>query len=68
MTDTNIFTGEIMTCVVCGKQERSRPQLQSNWRCLEIDSNRCYVCADEFPRDGAGEKAFKTAYQTSSLQ
>lgn len=63
MVSNDIFAGEIMTCVVCAKQQRSNPESLSNWRCLEIDGDRCYACPDEFPPDRAGKKAFKTAYQ-----
>lgn len=63
MRESEVFNGEIMTCVVCEKQERSNPKSQSNWRCLDIDSERCYACPDEFPPDRAGKKAFETAYQ-----
>lgn len=57
------FKGELMTCCVCGKQQRSDPKVQTQWRALEIDGEIIYGCPDEFPCDGAGDKAFKTAYQ-----
>ncbi|OWY63990.1 hypothetical protein B7486_49810 [cyanobacterium TDX16] len=57
------FKRELMTCCVCGKQQRSDPKVQTQWRALEIDSEIVYGCPDEFPRDGAEKEKFKTAYQ-----
>ena len=31
------FTGETMLCVMCGKQQQSTPDMESDWRCIEID-------------------------------
>lgn len=52
-----------MTCVVCGKQQRSNSRTQSDWRCLVIDSDRCYACPSEFPPDGSGKTAYQAAYE-----
>ena len=57
------FKGELMTCCVCGRQQRSDPKVQTQWRAIEIDSEIVYGCPDEFPSDKAGREAFKTAYQ-----
>lgn len=57
------FTGELMICVVCGKQQHSNPGTESNWRIVEIDGQSFYACPNEFPPDGSGKKAFKVAYQ-----
>lgn len=53
-----------MTCVVCGATKRSHPQVESNWRAIELDENRFYACPDEFPTNGSGKNAFKAAYET----
>lgn len=52
-----------MTCVVCGAQQQSDPNIQSQWRGLEIDEHKFYACPDEFPSDKAEKAVFKTAYQ-----
>ena len=39
------FTGELMTCVLCGKAEQSDAGIDSSWRMLEMgDGKRHYVC------------------------
>lgn len=57
------FIGELMTCVVCGAQERSNPAVESQWRGLEVDDYSFYACPKEFPPNGAEKQEFKTAYQ-----
>lgn len=57
------FMRELMTCCVCGKQQRSNPRLESQWRALEVDNEIFYACPDEFPSDRAGKHAFSKAYQ-----
>lgn len=56
------FSGELMTCCMCARQERSHPTIKTEWRCLEVDGSRFYACPREFPPDGASAKAFKLAY------
>lgn len=56
------FMGELMTCIMCDRQARSDPQIESQWRCLVIDGRPYYVCPSEFPPDSASRKAFKLAY------
>lgn len=58
-----IFTGELIICCVCGKQQRSNPRFESQWRALEIDNEIVYACPDEFPDDKAGRDDFRKAYQ-----
>ena len=58
------FTGEMMTCVMCGAQERSDPDVNSEWRMIMADSEKYYACPDEFPPDDAGKVAFTEAYET----
>lgn len=57
------FTGQLMTCVVCGGQLRSHPEAESNWRCLKIDGDFFHVCPNEFPPDGSPKEGFAIAYQ-----
>jgi hypothetical protein len=57
------FAGETMTCVVCNKQARNHPTVESNWRSLTIDNQRFYACPAEFPPDHSGQDAFSIAYQ-----
>ena len=56
------FMGEMMTCILCGKQARSDPSVESNWRAIVIGDKRYYACRDEFPPDGASSEVFKVAY------
>lgn len=56
------FTGEVMTCVICKCQQRSDPNVESQWRCIELDGVRFYACPKEFPPDGASAAAFERAY------
>ncbi len=60
--EEGIFSGEMMTCVVCGAERRSHPAVESDWRCVIVDGERFYVCPAEFPPDGAGREAFREAY------
>jgi hypothetical protein len=56
------FTGQLMTCVVCNRQLQSHPEVETNWRCLEIDEELFYACDREFPADGSSAKEFEEAY------
>ena len=59
------FTGELMTCVICGATERSAPDKQTDWRAIDLDRERFYACPKEFPPDGATvstAEAFALAY------
>ena len=57
------FTGELMTCIMCGRQERSSADWESNWRMVQLDpEHKYYACPGEFPADGSGADAFKKAY------
>lgn len=57
------FTDELMTCVVCGRQERSQPRVSSDWRNLQVDACSFYVCPDEFPDANPSQQEYKKAYQ-----
>lgn len=56
------FQGEMMTCVVCGKQERSDPKVESNWRGITLEKQTHYACTDEFPADDASREEFEATY------
>lgn len=57
------FQGELMTCVICGKEQQSDPAQPSGWRCVVTsDGHRFYACPDEFPPDPASVQAFGLAY------
>lgn len=45
------FIGEMMTCCMCGKQEKSDPRVDSDWTLIESpdDGKVFYVCPDELP-------------------
>lgn len=57
------FSGELMCCIVCGKTEYNSPDIESQWRGLEVDDSFFYACPDEFLPDGSSSSVFKTAYQ-----
>lgn len=38
------FMGEMMECVMCSKQKRSNPNVESNWTLIQVDSQGFYVC------------------------
>jgi hypothetical protein len=62
--EEGIFSGEVMTCVVCGAKRRSHPAVESDWRCVIVDGERFYVCPNEFPSDDLGrEEDFREAYR-----
>lgn len=44
-----MFTGEPMTCCMCGKTQQSDPKIESNWTYIEVDGVGYYVCPDELP-------------------
>jgi hypothetical protein len=56
------FEGEMMVCAICGRKKRSDPAVESNWRAIDLDEQRYYICVQHFPPDGSGAKAFKHAY------
>lgn len=60
---SKFFQGEMMNCVVCGRSERSNRNVESGWRCLEVDEFHFYVCPFELPADGDPASAYKVAYQ-----
>jgi hypothetical protein len=57
------FQGEIMHCIVCDIEEMSHPDVESDWRCLDVGEEIFYACPAEFPRDRSPKEEFKTAYQ-----
>ena len=62
------FCGELMTCLICQRQERSDSCVESNWRLVVADGVRYYFCPAEFPPDAiATGKLFKLAYQRAML-
>lgn len=56
------FRGELMKCAVCGKEEKSSPDANTQWRAVDLGSKRIYACPAEFPPDGASAEEFKAAY------
>ena len=57
------FMGEVMTCALCNKAQKSDPKIESNWRMLELNGQRFYVCPKHFPSDRASAREFSKAYQ-----
>ncbi len=57
------FTGEPMQCDLCPRQEKSEPRRESNWRCIELDGHRFYICPCHFPTDVSSQDEFAKAYK-----
>lgn len=58
------FTGETMVCALCSKVKKSDPAVSSDWRIIELDGQRFYVCPKHFPPDNRATVAsFSKAYQ-----
>ena len=62
-----LFQGEVMTCCVCGAQEKSDVGKQSNWTALELGAGDTkavfYVCPNELPGPGGKVAEFELAYK-----
>lgn len=43
-----LFQGEMMTCKMCGRQQKSDPKVESNWTALQFDSLIVYLCPSCF--------------------
>ena len=56
------FAGELMHCVLCNKEQKSDPAVNSQWRAASVDGRTFYACTDHFPPDGASKEAFAEAY------
>lgn len=57
------FTGETMVCALCSKVKQSDPNVESQWRAIEINGERFYVCTKHFPSDRASAQEFSKAYR-----
>jgi hypothetical protein len=64
-TMAGAFAGEIMTCVMCGVQQRHDPGEESNWRALELNGELFYACASEFPSKEADYPGMKVLYMNA---
>jgi len=56
------FSGELMTCALCGRQEKSDPGIESGWRAIQMDGRVYYVCPNELPKDGSTATEYEIAY------
>ena len=60
----DLFLGEEMVCIMCGKKQLSHPRVKSDWRAIQLDTDVFYACPDHFPKDkGATKKDFEDAYR-----
>jgi hypothetical protein len=57
------FTGETMTCCMCGKEQPSDLKVESQWRAIDYGGRRFYVCPKHFPPDTAPSSKFAKAYE-----
>jgi hypothetical protein len=62
------FQGEWMRCVICDREEKSDPAVQSGWRAIELNGVLYYGCRDHFPGDDASTDEFSTAYRNLILR
>lgn len=63
------FMGETMTCIMCGKLQKSDPAIKTDWRMVEADGVPYYVCPAHFPPDAtATAEQFKAAYRAVLLK
>lgn len=58
----DVFQGEEMICIRCGRQELSHPERESAWRAIDLDQFRVYVCPGCFPPDDAPSEDFTRSY------
>jgi hypothetical protein len=56
------FQGELMTCVMCDKQQQSDPAVESGWTRVEADGVGYYVCPAELPGASGTKQQFADAY------
>ena len=40
-----MFTGETMTCIMSGRTQKSNPNVESNWDCIQMEDKFYYVSA-----------------------
>lgn len=58
------FTGEMMTCIFCGRQEQSGLATDTNWRAISFSAGQIfYGCPAEFPAEGSSAEVFEKAYR-----
>lgn len=38
------FQGEMMECALCGRRQRSDPDVESGWTLIELEDDHYYVC------------------------
>lgn len=57
------FQGELMTCCMCGQQQLSSPDRNTDWRIIQFNRQNYYVCTEHFPPDEASAEDFSEAYK-----
>ncbi|MCA0453392.1 MAG: hypothetical protein LCI00_05415 [Chloroflexi bacterium] len=45
-----LFQGEMMTCVMCKKEQQSDPKVESNWTAIQADEQVFYICPTCFAK------------------
>lgn len=67
--EAKYFTGELMQCALCGKIEKSDPQVENDWRVVELAYDIAfYVCPDHFPDKDGAEQDWVKAYRAVLLE
>lgn len=57
------FQGELMVCILCGKQKKSDPAVESGWTHLDFGGMGIYFCPDHLPGAGATRQDHQRAYE-----
>lgn len=43
-SESKYFRGEMMTCAICGRVEKSNPHVSMGWNVIETNGRGVYVC------------------------
>lgn len=63
LSGTFAFMGEVMTCLLCGKIQKSVAGVKSDWRAAVTGTGRTfYACPAEFPVEAGLSDEFGAAY------
>ncbi len=58
-----MFSGELMTCSICNKEQQSDPEVESGWTYLELDGYGFYVCDKHLGKEHWTAKQHQKAYE-----
>ena len=58
----DLFKNVSVRCEICGSTQYLTGNEQSEWRCLEVNKTKHYVCPKHFPADGSSVEEYQKAY------